>query len=440
MIRRQTTQALPLLASLSHTLHLDHPTPTISSGTSLLFSLAFTSISCKMANFQFEAAGRIVQSAVRMIRRQTTQALPLLASLSHTLHLDHPTPTISSGTSLLFSLAFTSISCKMADSSPLPYYFRDLQSQKMPEIVAAFIQANPGHPVIKAISEALADLIHTTDQCSTLTTQLLGTLDDVKFKNQFHRAIKLHMENHPLETTSVVVVIVMLCNPLAMPNLKPPNLTASLIAAAWLRNTKGCEAADRALHILRSMGMVVNRTAVVRNLTHEERQAMLSAIQGQNSILSIRKLFDKLIATATDPEFYRALFHVVINHVKEHPWQAGIITVGLVLILNPIGLAGFGALGPVAGSLAAAWQATYGGYVVAGSLFSVLQMLGMVGAVAIPMSGLGLVSAALIFPKLKGWIESTVIPALMMQWEGLTSKVKGWWERFFGGGGHDHED
>ncbi|EON65862.1 hypothetical protein W97_05104 [Coniosporium apollinis CBS 100218] len=68
---------------------------------------------------------------------------------------------------------------------------------------------------------------------------------------------------------------------------------------------------------------------------------------------------------------------------KEHPYYAAtiltVIALGVLIILAPavIHALGFGVLGPVEGSFAAAWQSTYGGMVEAGSLFSYLQKLGM---------------------------------------------------------------
>jgi len=43
-------------------------------------------------------------------------------------------------------------------------------------------------------------------------------------------------------------------------------------------------------------------------------------------------------------------------------------------------------------------------------------MLGMVGAVAIPMSGVGLGGAVLAYPWLKRWIEGSNMFAAMMRW------------------------
>ncbi|KAF8460812.1 hypothetical protein BDZ91DRAFT_738264 [Kalaharituber pfeilii] len=72
---------------------------------------------------------------------------------------------------------------------------------------------------------------------------------------------------------------------------------------------------------------------------------------------------------------------------RDFPWRkvaacAGLLTVAVapVLVLGPLAAAiGFGAAGPVAGSIAAGWQASIG-LVEAGSLFAMLQGIGMAGA------------------------------------------------------------
>jgi len=158
------------------------------------------------------------------------------------------------------------------------------------------------------------------------------------------------------------------------------------IAEAWKSRPGGPEAADSAFDILRGIGMVGPGAAIVRSLRHDQSSAMLSAIlnmypsisamfRGCNNLSTfisrlpgnfnklmgelatsasellpiLQQVVDKVISTVKDPEFYRAVFYAIINHVKEHPYQTAFIIIALVLILNPIGLAGFGALGPVAG-------------------------------------------------------------------------------------------
>ncbi|KAJ7616732.1 hypothetical protein B0H17DRAFT_1152607 [Mycena rosella] len=81
----------------------------------------------------------------------------------------------------------------------------------------------------------------------------------------------------------------------------------------------------------------------------------------------------------------------VMEFIKAHPWELlgslGFIIFGIVLIANPLAAIGFGSLGPIAGSIAAGWQATIGN-VAAGSLFAFLQSVGMVHAVTILLWGL----------------------------------------------------
>jgi len=59
----------------------------------------------------------------------------------------------------------------------------------------------------------------------------------------------------------------------------------------------------------------------------------------------------------------------------------GLVAAGATTFAAPILLPiiGFSSIGPVAGSLAAAWQVTYGGAVAAGSLFSIMQSVSMAG-------------------------------------------------------------
>ncbi|KAI9861009.1 MAG: hypothetical protein M1824_002775 [Vezdaea acicularis] len=64
--------------------------------------------------------------------------------------------------------------------------------------------------------------------------------------------------------------------------------------------------------------------------------------------------------------------------VRDHPYWSIVVALGILAILTPLVIyaLGFTAEGVLAGSWAAAWQSTYGGFVEAGSLFSYLQKLG----------------------------------------------------------------
>lgn len=68
-----------------------------------------------------------------------------------------------------------------------------------------------------------------------------------------------------------------------------------------------------------------------------------------------------------------------IGFARDHPVYATLIALGILAILTPwaLELLGFGELGPIEGSFAAAWQSRYAGYVPKGSLFSYFQRLGM---------------------------------------------------------------
>ncbi|KAI0289368.1 hypothetical protein BC826DRAFT_1032338 [Russula brevipes] len=63
-----------------------------------------------------------------------------------------------------------------------------------------------------------------------------------------------------------------------------------------------------------------------------------------------------------------------------------------VVVPAGLGLVGFGAAGPVAGSLAAGWQASIGS-VAAGSVFSTIQSVAMGGAIPTVVNAIGAVAA-----------------------------------------------
>ncbi|RYP77264.1 hypothetical protein DL769_003459 [Monosporascus sp. CRB-8-3] len=77
----------------------------------------------------------------------------------------------------------------------------------------------------------------------------------------------------------------------------------------------------------------------------------------------------------------------ILKHIKAHPVSSAITGVGLgvfgiVSLINPVlGIAGFSAVGPAAGSAAAAWQSSIG-LVQAGSIFAWCQSAAMGGAAA----------------------------------------------------------
>ncbi|KAA8898239.1 hypothetical protein FN846DRAFT_892902 [Sphaerosporella brunnea] len=117
--------------------------------------------------------------------------------------------------------------------------------------------------------------------------------------------------------------------------------------------------------------------------------AHIPALRDSPFVTALLANFTRAVDTLKDPAFWRALYHTITEYIKQHPWQTAAILLGIVLILNPVALAGFGAGGVVGGSIAAGIQAGMGGYIAAGSAFAILQSVGVLGAVAIPMTGLG---------------------------------------------------
>ncbi|KAJ7432111.1 hypothetical protein B0H11DRAFT_2127488 [Mycena galericulata] len=119
----------------------------------------------------------------------------------------------------------------------------------------------------------------------------------------------------------------------------------------------------------------------------------------------------------------------VMKFIKAHPWKTlgclTFIVLGIVLIVNPLAVIGFGSMGPIAGSIAAAWQATIGN-VAAGSLFAILQSVGMVHAVTIPVVGVAVVGGgAVVLAKVAGafqpasrWVQKTATTA----WQWIKSR------------------
>ncbi|KAJ7690026.1 hypothetical protein B0H14DRAFT_3906548 [Mycena olivaceomarginata] len=114
----------------------------------------------------------------------------------------------------------------------------------------------------------------------------------------------------------------------------------------------------------------------------------------------------------------------VMAFIKAHRWEIlwSLATiVGIVLIINPVAAIGFGAMGPVAGTIAAGWQAAIGN-VAAGSLFAFLQSVGMVHFVTIPILGVAVAgSGAVALAKVTGalqpasrWVQTTATSA--WQW------------------------
>ncbi|KAH0610131.1 uncharacterized protein H6S33_012677 [Morchella sextelata] len=109
----------------------------------------------------------------------------------------------------------------------------------------------------------------------------------------------------------------------------------------------------------------------------------------------------------------------LIEYAQEHPLQFGLISItivaGVAIITVPLAL-GFSSTGPVAGSIAAAWQSSIGN-VVANSFFALLQSMAMSGTfetIGISLVGAGTVAAFVEWSKgvdfhqlIAGWLRFT---------------------------------
>jgi di/tricarboxylate transporter len=77
--------------------------------------------------------------------------------------------------------------------------------------------------------------------------------------------------------------------------------------------------------------------------------AAIRATLGTLSHIDIRAMIRKIIDTITDADFRRQFLEAIKVWIETHPWHTAFLIVGIVLLANPLAIAGFGALGPVAG-------------------------------------------------------------------------------------------
>ncbi|KAL8836826.1 MAG: hypothetical protein Q9176_006059 [Flavoplaca citrina] len=150
--------------------------------------------------------------------------------------------------------------------------------------------------------------------------------------------------------------------------------------------------------------------------------AGLEAALGTLSYASIRSAVKlQELASRLKPALLKHLKDIS-NWVRAHPYRAfglfgGITILGLTLAIPAIlEIVGFGALGPVGGSIAAGWQSSLG-LVAAGSPFAFLQGAAMGGAAMGVMTGIGVLVGAVTVAAALTLKEGTVC--------GLVSSCKG---------------
>ena len=111
------------------------------------------------------------------------------------------------------------------------------------------------------------------------------------------------------------------------------------------------------------------------------------------------------------------------NYVKKHPYlfagqvAGGILSTAALITIPILGLVGFSAIGPVAGSAAAAWQASMG-IVEAGSIFAWCQGAAMGGAAVGGLVGCGVAGGSVALAATGGALVlggDVLTPALLRE-------------------------
>ncbi|KAH8148022.1 uncharacterized protein LAJ45_07786 [Morchella importuna] len=112
----------------------------------------------------------------------------------------------------------------------------------------------------------------------------------------------------------------------------------------------------------------------------------------------------------------------LIEYAQEHPIEFALISVaivaGVVIITVPLAL-GFGPAGPVAGSIAAAWQSSIGN-VVSGSFFALLQSMAMSGT--FEAIGITVISAGAVGAFVE-WSKSVELQEMIAGWQRFTQSM-----------------
>ncbi|KAJ6592711.1 hypothetical protein B0H19DRAFT_1365097 [Mycena capillaripes] len=156
-------------------------------------------------------------------------------------------------------------------------------------------------------------------------------------------------------------------------------------------------------------------------MSSEPTPTRRARFSGSSSAADLTTYPPILTASRTRNDAFLENLHITYGTPLGTLGSLGLIAVGIVLIVNPLVLIGFGSLGPIAGTIAAGWQAAIGN-VAAGSLFALLQSIGMVHAVTIPVVGVAVAGGgAVVLAKAAGalqpaarWVQNTATTA--WQW------------------------
>ena len=90
-------------------------------------------------------------------------------------------------------------------------------------------------------------------------------------------------------------------------------------------------------------------TVIQSNADQPLVRAVVSLLDKIAAKADLQRLIKQLLSTLTDRQLYNGLFDALKAHIEAHPWSTAFLIIGIVLLCNPLAMAGFGSLGPVAG-------------------------------------------------------------------------------------------
>ena len=91
-------------------------------------------------------------------------------------------------------------------------------------------------------------------------------------------------------------------------------------------------------------------TFIQSNLDHPLVRAVVSLLD-KIAKADLQRFISQLVSTLTDPQLHIGLVDALKAHIEAHPWATAFFIIGVILMVNPLAMAGFGSLGPVAGKI-----------------------------------------------------------------------------------------
>jgi hypothetical protein len=104
------------------------------------------------------------------------------------------------------------------------------------------------------------------------------------------------------------------------------------------------------VHFLDLQGQNLNH--IIDAFTRANSGPVTNAIAtslGALSDIDLRGLTERFTNTLSDHTFRNQFLCAITQHIKNNPYQTAFSVSGIILMMNPLTMAGFGSLGPVAG-------------------------------------------------------------------------------------------